>query len=225
MKILVIADVHGQYKKLRKLVGKISEPFDIILTPGDITDMYSLPTDFTQTDIANLVIQSMLSLGKPLLAVPGNHDPYEILDVFEEYGINLHGKVRDMAGMRFIGYGGAATPFNTLFEPSEDEIKKCLAGLSSNIKGDFILIVHNPPKGTKMDSTADGKHVGSDAVRNFILERKPLLAISAHIHEAAGTDKLGETTLFYPGVCHEGYYGVVEIEGRSVKCERKKVEI
>ncbi|MBI2675400.1 MAG: metallophosphoesterase [Candidatus Aenigmarchaeota archaeon] len=225
MRILVIADVHGQYKKLRKLVSKIKEPFDMVVTPGDITDMYSLPSEFTQLDIANLVVQCLLSMGKPLLAVPGNHDPYEILDIFEEYGVNLHAAARKMNGIMFMGYGGAATPFNTHFEPGEEEIKKHLFGLSSNVKEDFILIVHNPPKGTKVDATADGKHVGSEVIRNFILEKKPLLAISAHIHEAAGTDRLGETTLFYPGVCHEGNYGIVEITGKEVKCEIKKIDI
>jgi len=90
-----------------------------------------------------------------------------------------------------------------------------------NISGKFILITHNPPFGTNLDRTETGEHVGSKAVREFIEKNKPILAISAHIHEAGGIDKLGDTVLFYPGVAYEGKYGLVSIN-KEIKCEIKK---
>ena len=225
LRILVIADIHGEFEGFSRLVDKIKgHDFDLVVCPGDFTDMYNTPEGFSQLDVAELIVQKLLSLGKPVLCIPGNHEPYEILDVFEEYDVNLHGRVRKVKEFEFIGFGGAATPFNTKFEPTEEEIKQALEGKVEGMKErhKFILVVHNPPHGTNMDKTETGEHVGSKAVREFIEKEKPLLAISAHIHEAGGTDRLGRTTLFYPGVSYEGFYGLIEID-KDVKCEIKKI--
>lgn len=223
LKILVIADIHGEFENFSKTIDKIREhDFDLVICPGDFTDMYNTPEGFSQLDVAELIVQKLLSLGKPVLCIPGNHEPYEILDVFEEYDVNLHGRIRKIKEFEFIGFGGAATPFNTKFEPTEEEIKVMLEAKAKDVKGRFILVVHNPPFGTNLDKTETGEHVGSKAVREFIEKEKPVLAISAHIHEAGGIDKLGKTTLFYPGVSYEGFYGLVEID-KDVKCEIKKL--
>ncbi len=219
MKLLIIADIHGYHESLSRLLEGITQPFDAVLCPGDFTDMHNVPKDFNQLDIADLVIQKLMALKKPLLCVPGNHDPYEILELFEEYGINLHGHTRKMAGMDFMGFGGAATPFNTLFEPTEEEIAKGLELAAKNISQPFVLMVHNPPSNTKLDSVAGGReHVGSKVVREFIEKKKPVLSVSAHIHENSGTEKIGPTTIFYPGPAYEGRYGTAELSGNTAKC-------
>lgn len=219
MNILVIADVHGHHETLSKILDSITQPFDVILCPGDFTDMQGTPKDFTQTDMADIVIQKLVATKRPVLGIPGNHDPYEILDLFEEYGIGLHGRLRKVASMEFVGFGGAETPFNTIFEPTEDEISRGLEQAASGAAGQFVLMVHNPPHNTILDSVAGGKeHVGSRAVRQFIEKTKPILAVSAHIHENSGTDKIGPTVIFYPGPAYDGRYGLVEISGKSVKC-------
>lgn len=223
LRILVIADVHGEFEKFSKLVDGIrSHDFDLVICPGDFTDMYNIPEGFSQLDIAELIVQKLLSFGKPVFCIPGNHEPYEIVEVFDDYGVNLHEKTRELKGYEFVGFGGAATPFNTKFEPTDEEIDAALEKRVKDVKGKFILVVHNPPFETKLDKVETGEHVGSKAVRQFIEKEKPLLAISAHIHEAVGIDKLGNTTLFYPGTSYEGYYGLVEID-QEVKCEIKKL--
>lgn len=224
MKILVVADVHGDYEKLDKILEDAGTGFDLIICPGDITDMFNVPQHFSQVDIANMVINKLLTHNTPLLCVPGNQDPYETLEILKDHNINLHGKTKDVGGITFLGWGGALTPFNTLFEPTEEETAAALKAGGEKITGDFVLVVHNPPKGTSLDKIEGNKHVGSKAITDFILAKKPLLAISAHIHENTGTDKLGETTLFYPGPAYDGWYGVVEIEGKEVKCTPKQVK-
>lgn len=222
LKILVVADIHGEFEKFSRMIDKLKRrDFDVVVCPGDFTDMYNIPEGFNQIDIAELIIQKLLSLGKPVLCIPGNHEPYEIIDLFEEYGVNTHGTVKKIKDYEFIGFGGAMTPFNTKFEPPEEEIKASLDAQAKKVKGNFILLVHNPPFNTKMDKVETGEHVGSKVIREFIEKTKPILALSAHIHEAVGVDKIGRTTLFYPGVSYEGYYGIVEI-GNEVKCEIKK---
>ena len=222
MKILVFADIHGEFEKLSNIIDSISKEtikgIDVIVCPGDFTDMFSVPKEFSQEDVADMVLQRLVSLNKPMLCIPGNHDPYSIVGVFEEYGVGLHNRTKKVKGMLFAGWGGAATPFDTIFEPSEEETAEALSALGSQIKEKFVLVVHNPPKGTKADQVQTGEHVGSDAVREFIINKQPLLSISAHIHEAGGIDKLGKTTLFNPGPVFNGNYGVVDIEGDKIRC-------
>lgn len=222
LKILVLADIHGEFEQFSKVIDKTKKhDFDIVICPGDFTDIYNTPEGYSQIDIAELVLQKILSLGKPVFCIPGNHEPYDILEMFDEYGVNVHERVRKFKDIEFIGFGGAATPFNTKFEPTEEEIKNALEKKARSIKGKFILVTHNPPFGTKLDTTETGEHVGSKVIREFIEKNKPLLAISAHIHEAGGIDKLGKTTLFYPGVAYDGYYGIINV-GKEIKCEIKK---
>ena len=225
MKLLILSDIHGEYEKLKKIVESLNENFDVIICNGDITDMFNVPKEFSQLDVADIVIQKLLSIGKPLLCVPGNHDPYEIIPILDDYGVNIHEKIKTINGIDFIGFGGADTPFNTKFEPGEKEIEESLNKMQKKIKNKFVLIVHNPPKNTKLDTTSSGLHVGSAAIREFILNKKPILTVSAHIHEAKGIDNLGSTVLFYPGPVFEGFYGVVEIRGNEIKCDIKEVEV
>lgn len=222
MKILVIADIHGKFQILEKIINKAEkENPDLVICPGNITDMFDVVQEFSQLDVADIIIQKLLSLRKPLLCVPGNHDPYDILDVFDDYKINLHGKRKKIMEINFMGFGGALTPFNTLFEPSEEETKETLERLA--VEATTILVVHNPPKNTKTDKLKSGEHVGSTAVREFIHTHKPLLTITAHIHEAFGEDKLGSTTLFNPGPAFQGRYGLVEITKNKIVCKNLKV--
>lgn len=223
MKILVIADVHGKYEVLQKIIDYVErEKFDIIISQGDFTDMYDIPPNFTQLDVADVVLQKLLIPNKPLFCVPGNHDPYEIVDVFDDYMVNLHNKSKKVLGLALVGWGGAATPFNTHFEPTEDETGEALDRLLRKVSGQWVLVVHAPPKNTTLDKVKTNKHVGSGAIRKAIEEKKPVLAVSAHIHENSGTEKIGPTTLFYPGPAYNGFYGVVEIKKDRVECRIKK---
>jgi Icc-related predicted phosphoesterase len=223
MRILIIADIHGKFGMLQKIIEDVNkEDFDFIISQGDFTDMFDGAQDFTQLEIADIVLQKLLILGKRLLCVPGNHDPYEIVDIFEEYGVNLHHKTTKIGDITFVGWGGADTPFNTHFEPSEEETEEALTGLLKGMKGKWALVTHAPPKDTKLDLVRKGMHVGSAALRKIITKSKPVFAVCAHIHENRGTERMGSTTVFYPGPAYEGYYGFVSVEKRKVKCEMRK---
>jgi len=226
MRILVLADIHSRLEKLAEVLEKAEkEKVDAVVCAGNLTDCFDNPLDIEQIDVADMVVQKLLLLKKPLLCIPGNHDPYEVVDLFEDYGVNVHDRTRTIGGVTFIGFGGAQTPFNTVFEPSEEEVAEALDYNGKKLEqGKFVLIVHNPPKDTKMDKVLSGEHVGSKSVREFILSKKPLLGLSAHIHEGAGEDKLDQTVLFYPGPVINGKYGIVEIDGNKIKTEIKFVE-
>ena len=219
MKIAVLADIYNNYALVEEVVDELrGEKVDLLVMPGDITHQFSIPPDTTPTDLALLVLQKAFLLRVPVFCVPGNHDPYELTRLFEELGTNIQEHVVSHRGVAFMGWGGAATPFGTRFEPNEEETAAFLSFMEKKIPRPFVLVVHNPPQGTTLD-VVEKKHVGSAAVRDFILRARPLLVLSAHIEEAAGTDRLGETTLFYPGPLARGNYGIVTIDGASVRTD------
>lgn len=217
MKILVIADIHGDFESLSNVLAELKNDFDVLVCPGDFTDVGLSLAGFSREDMLQIMLDELLSCGKPVFALPGNHDPPEVHKIFDEYGVNLHGRGKIIDGVGFFGFGGAKTPFGTPFEPSEEEtangLKKALdAVVGANKK---IMITHNPPKNTKLDRVLSGSHVGSQAIRDFILKNKPDVAISAHIHEARGTDVLGSTQLIYPGAVTDGWAGIISVGDKT----------
>ena len=224
MKLLVVADIHGDHEKLSRILEKEKGKFDAVVAPGDFTDMYEIPEGFDQLEIAEIIVLRLVSTRKPVFAVPGNHDPYHILEIFKDYSINLHNNVKTYEGIDFMGWGGALTPFDTKFEPTEEETEEYLEKMHKSVKRKrFVLIAHSPPYNTKLDMTIEKIHVGSKALLKFIKEKKPMLVISAHIHESGNMDTVGNTKIFYPGPVFEGRYGIVEIGQKKVECIMKKI--
>ncbi len=218
MKIIVFSDIHGDIENMLMYLDKIKEmSFDVIVCPGDFTDL-NTPKGFTQEDVAKLILKELKTLKKPILTVPGNMDTKEILSFFEKEGVSIHGKGKVIDEYGFYGFGGAKTPFNTNIEPSEEEIKAGLEKGWEDIKNTKfkIQVTHNPPFRTKIDIISSGIHVGSKTVRKFIEENKPIVAISAHIHEAKGVDYIGNTLILNSGRFPEGYFGKIEIKDGSV---------
>ena len=208
MDIIIFSDIHGDVENLLTYFDKIKElKFDVVVCPGDFTDI-NTPKNFTQEDITKLIITELRGLKKPILAVPGNVDTKNIIEIFEKEDISIHGKGKIIGDFGFYGYGGAKTPFETNIEPSDEELKNGLGnawGVVEKTKYK-IQVTHNPPFGTRMDMVQSGAHVGSETIKEFIELHEPVLAISAHIHEARGTDHLKKTFLINSGRFPEGYF-------------------
>lgn len=215
MNILVISDIHNDIENLMKYFDIVGEfEFDLIVCPGDFIDV--LPKGFEAIDIAKIIIEQLKTFKKPILAIPGNWDK-DLLGYFEIEGVNLHGKGTVVDNVGFYGFGGAKTPFNTVFEPTEEEISEGLKNGYEMIKNTKIKIqvTHNPPARTKVDMVYTGAHVGSEAVRKFIEEKRPQLAICAHIHEGRGTDEIENTKIINSGRFPEGYVGLATISAKE----------
>lgn len=213
MNVLIISDIHNDVENLMRYMDKISLfDFDVITAVGDFTD-YNIPKGFTEVDIGKLIIEEFSVFNKPILAVPGNFDK-GLLPFFKEKQILLHGNGKIIKDVGFYGFGGAKTPFNTPFEPSEVEIENGLTRGYNEVKNCKmkIQVTHVPPSNTKLDVVYTGAHVGSEVVRKFIEKYQPNAAICAHIHEAKGTDEIGKTKIINAGRFPEGYCGLVTIE-------------
>jgi hypothetical protein len=219
MDIVVISDIHGDVENLISYLDKIKEfKFDVIICPGDFSDA-NVPRGFTQEDIVRLIIKELKTLKKPFVAVPGNVDPKDIVKILEEEKISIHGKGVGVGDYGFYGYGGAQTPFGTNIEPTEEEMRVKLKEGFEDVKGlkYKIQVTHTPPSGSRLDMIQSGLHVGSEVVREAIETYEPLVAISAHIHEAKGTDRFKNTFLLNSGRFPEGYFGLINIDNGSVK--------
>ena len=207
MKLMVAADFHGAISAIDKFNEKVAdEKPDLIVICGDITNFgsYSLAED----------LLSILSKSNiPIFFVPGNCDPPDLAKgVKIEKVVCLHGACKILNDINFVGVGGSnPSPFLTPFEINEDDLLKELerAYSAADKAKKLVLISHAPPLNTKLDIARFGGHVGSVSIRHFIETKKPLLAISGHIHEANGVDILGSTTLVNPGPAARGFYTTI----------------
>ncbi len=219
MNILTLCDIHNDVENIITFLEKLSElKFDVIVCPGDFTDIPQ--KGFTRADITNLVLEELSSLKKPILAIPGNQDK-EIINVLEKRKVSIHGEGEIIDGVGFYGFGGGRTPFDTPLEPTEDEIQDGLEKAFKDVKNTktFVQVTHMPPARTKLDGLYGNAHVGSEAARDFIMKKHPVLSISAHLHELRGVDELGKTKLINSGRFPEGYCGLVTIEKNNIEAK------
>ncbi len=162
------------------------------------------------------------------MVIPGNCDPSDLLPLLREKKVSLHGEVRELSGIPFVGFGGSnPTPFNTILEFEEDYIyEKVSEIIREKVQNDnFILATHVPPKDTQCDLTSAGEHIGSSAVRKIIEEFKPKVAVSSHVHEAAGQkDQLGKSILGNIGKLVEGNSVIIEITDSEIQLELKNLK-
>jgi len=67
-----------------------------------------------------------------------------------------------------------------------------------------VYVLHSPPRDTRCDMIAAGRHVGSRAIRAFVERTQPPLVLSGHIHESprissSYRDRIGRTVVVNPG--------------------------
>ena len=217
MKFLVLSDIHGDLANLDKLDSRFDNA-DAVLFGGDFAR-------FEHEETAKPVLQKLLTKHENIFSVLGNCDNPEFLSEIENSDISVQGTLAFFDGIAIAGSGGG-TKFTgtTPFERDEDEIISDYNVVESSTKecGDenghwsnLILIMHNPPKNTACDALPNGIHVGSEKLRAYIEKRTPFLVVTGHIHESAGIENLGATTIINPGSLSEGKYGWIEADKNS----------
>lgn len=216
LKMLVIVDIHKADSALKITIGYIEKyKPDLLVIAGDITTFG--PLGYAEEFLAKLPdIRT--------LALPGNCDPREILSVIDKSkAINLHGKKENINGITFVGLGGSnATPFNTPFELSEDEIFQSLDPI---MEPGAILVLHFPAK-DHLDLVPRNVHTGSTSALRIIEKYKPSIVISGHIHETRGTET-DENNIIYlnPGPLQKGYAAIVDIIPSNEKRYECKIQL
>ena len=206
MRIIAFTDVHGSYDRLEEVLQKESS-FDAVIIGGDLT------THGTAEE-AGSVIRLLQNYGTPVLAVAGNMDLPSFDSAYETLGVNINAKGIVVGDTGFFGVAGSPfTPMNTPYEISETEIARraTLGWREVDAARWKIFVPHAPPRGTALDRILIGKHVGSEAVREFVELHQPDVLVCGHIHESRGVDALGRTEMVNCGAAARGYYAVIDI--------------
>jgi uncharacterized protein len=187
MKILIFSDIHGDIRALERVVA---QPADVYVAAGDLS---------TFGRALGRCAEVLKPLGERLWLLPGNHESHdETSALCERFGFfDFHRQVRRLESAKGptqwagLGYSNI-TPFHTPGEYSEDEIAGALAGFED--RKPLYLVVHFPPRDTKLDEFAPGKHAGSPTLRKWVERFQPSFLFCGHIHETAGRrDQIGAT--------------------------------
>ena len=182
MKILAIADIHGDLslvKKVEKIAKK--EKVDMILLGGD------------QTWFEQRVDKLVEPLTKqPTLMVHGNHEPESLVKKWENIYPNIKNLHRKHHIQENIGFFGSGTT-DWGFVEDEKQVFDELNYAHKKIKhlDKKVMLTHGPPSGSKIELLG---FPGSRGVRKAIDKFKPDFVICGHIHEGAGLkEKIGNT--------------------------------
>lgn len=155
-----------------------------------------------------------------VVVCPGNDDRTLVDDMIQKHErvIDGEGKVIDIdESHEMVSCGWVnPSPWKTAREEEEDKLEQRLEGYISQLKnaGSAIFNFHAPPYQTKLDEAPlldkdlnpiiQGGSVimvpvGSKAVKKMIEKYQPFLGLHGHIHEAAGSVKIGRTYCVNPG--------------------------
>ncbi|MDQ7031726.1 MAG: metallophosphoesterase [Desulfonauticus sp.] len=201
-------------------VGDIHESYSQILSLPELKDAKGLliSGDITNSKFHKEKIQgffsNLMEINPHIWAQIGNMDTFEVEELLDELGINVHLKLISLTEdvyLAGVGYS-TFTPFNTPSEVSEDTMTEWLKELKSALHQKSVLdkhlifMTHTPPYNTKCDVIMGGSHVGSKAVREFIEQVQPDICFTGHIHESKAIDEIGKTLIVNPGAVEQGGY-------------------
>lgn len=213
MRLAVVSDIHGSLSFLPGAAEALMQA-DLVVIAGDITT-------FGTAAAARSIVESIQALNASVVAVHGNCDCQGIEAYLAEGGMSLHGRCKTVDDHVFLGVGGSLPcPGTTPNEIGEKEFERILGrAMSENTDQDkpLILVSHQPAYGTQLDRVSRGQFSGSQAIRAFIEQHQPVLAISGHIHEAMGIDRMGDCTLVNPGSFKQGHFATIDVKDGRVR--------
>jgi len=184
MKILAIADIHGDtglVKKIEKLIDK--EKIELVILAGD-------QTWFSQ-NTKNLV--GPLTKKRALI-IPSNHESEETIEMWEKMYPNLksvHKKSHQEGDIGFFGSGTLEWGMKNKKSPVYEKLKKAHEKIKHLKKK--VMITHEPPSESLIELLG---FPGTYGIKKAIERFKPNFLICGHIHEGGGLiEKIGETTV------------------------------
>jgi Icc-related predicted phosphoesterase len=223
--ILAGADAHGHQPGLDWFYGIARERQPQLLCfLGDFINRG--PLEFIREALLD-----MRALAPHCFVIPGNWDPRQMLITLDELSHdgmrNLHKHGAFCCGYNFAGLGGSIrTPAKDT--PIEAEDEGFADPLRPYLPAD-VWLLHQPMSGFR-DKVASGANIGSEALRALWEEQqhKPLLVLSAHVHECGGLDAWQGCTFVNPGpLTNAGGYGPccawIELEADRVSVEELRM--
>ncbi len=220
MRLLCLADIHGDTAGLRAILPELSA-VDLVIVAGDVTQLGGRRE-------SEMVLGPLLESGVRVLAVGGNMDRAGAREFLDERKIDIHGRGVVIDGVGFFGLGGGTpSPFGTPWEVPDHEAAERLAAGYADVASVSrrVLVSHAPPRDTDLDRVKAGLHAGAPAVRSFLVSNPVDLCICGHIHEAGGAEtELGGCLCLNVGPFRgAGRYALVTLgEGKPSVTWRKR---
>jgi len=212
LNLLALSDIHGETRLVDRLADRLSEA-DVVLLAGDITN-------FGGRDEMCRILDVFEGYTRCILAVHGNCDLPAAEEELVRRGLSVDGRRKHIKGVCFTGIGGSLPCIGRTPSEMEESVFTDILDVYAPEEGEgspLVFLSHQPPYGTKIDRISrEDRHGGSRAIRRFIEERGPVLAVSGHVHESRGLDKVNQTVVVNPGPFRSGNYAVVEIQGGTV---------
>jgi uncharacterized protein len=216
MRIAYVVDVHGRFEAVAAALTDVG-PLDVLVVGGDLTNA-GTPDD------AERAIELWRPLAARLFAVAGNMDSPDIDTRLVELGVSLNGRGVVLGEIAFLGVSAAPhSPLRTPYEVADAELGQraddglvALAGQRPRL---LLFCPHAPPYGTACDRLRSGEHVGSRALRAFVVREQPQVVLCGHIHEARGEDVIDGSRVVNPGPLAQGHYAIVDVDESSLAPE------
>jgi uncharacterized protein len=168
MRILTVSDtVVSDFKD--PVDPELLKGVDLVLSCGDLPPEY----------LASLATRT----GAPLYYVLGNHD-IRHRGPMPAGCLNLHGRVLEYGGLRFLGLEGSRWYNGGPNQYPEKEMQRMVRGLRAPIRragGVDIVITHAPPR--HIHDAEDPCHMGFESFLTLIDLYEPLYFIHGHIHK------------------------------------------
>ena len=206
MKFLVLTDLHGKKSAMDWINPLIKdEGIDCVLFLGDAVELPTYPEESVR-------MIGMIKC-KRILALPGNIDSPDMVNMLGNVAENMHGVGKEVGGVYIAGLGGSnPTIFDTPCELPEDEILEKLDRIS---KEGMILMVHAPAYGIN-DQIPSGLSVGSKSILEICKKYHPKVVLSGHIHEAFGRQDIDGTVYVNPGPAKDGRAAILSVDGDNI---------
>ncbi|HYI31739.1 MAG TPA: metallophosphoesterase [Bradyrhizobium sp.] len=187
MKILAFSDLHRDAATAEAIVNE-SRGADVVVGAGDFASC-GLGHEDTLDVLRRIAV--------PFVLVPGNHDDLGALRAAcADWPLAhlLHGQSVVIGGVAFFGIGlGSGVidpePWNKVLDEAE------AAQMLARCPAQAVLVSHSPPHGIA-DRQKDGRHAGSAALRDAIVQHRPSITICGHVHNAWGqSGTIGQTAI------------------------------
>lgn len=209
-------EIHGYERLFETAAGKNVKA---VIIGGDITpfltavgDIAMYQREFLQFYLIPRLKEFKRKSKHQVFLMMGNDDLRINMDVLEKaekkgYFKLIDQKVHRIGDKFLAGYSYVnETPFLLKdWEKPEEKIRKDLENMAKRSDPHrTIYSMHAPPLNTKLDVIFSGSHVGSKAIRDFIMKHHPYLTLHGHIHESwqmSGNwrDALGRSIAVNPG--------------------------
>jgi Icc-related predicted phosphoesterase len=191
------------------------------------------------TEWVEIAERNLRGTGIRFIVAPGNDDREVIDPILDRSEVieRAEGKVLEIEGHEMLNSGYTnPTPWSTPRECSEEQLKKKIEDMASQIKTlkTSIFQLHAPPYDSGLDEvpildknlrpikggTVRGP-AGSKAVLEAIEKYQPMLGLHGHIHESRGARKIGRTLCINPG----SMYSEGILQGALMDIDRDKIKI